>query len=71
MRGTISPVNPKGPTDRPSSGRRITLAEEMLVNFYGVAKDRCLVHRLRTPNSRRHFASRIQGCLRPNVQFVS
>ena len=71
MRGTISPVDPKGTTDRPSSGRCIALAEEMLVNFYGVAKDHCLVHRLRTPNSRRHFASCIQGGRRPNVQFVS
>jgi len=71
MRGTISPVNPKG--DRPSSGsgQCITLAEEMLVNFYGVAKDHCLVHRLRTPNSWRHFASCIKGSRRPNVQFVS
>jgi hypothetical protein len=71
VRGTVSPVNPKG--DRPSSGsgQCITLAEEMLVNFHGVAKDHCLVHRLRTPNSWRHFASCIKGGRRPNVQFFS
>jgi hypothetical protein len=71
MRGTISPVDPKGTTDRPSPGGRIAPAEEMLVHFYGVAKDHCLVHRLRTPNSRRHFARCNQGGRRPNVQLVS
>ena len=71
MLGTVSPVDPKGLTDRPSFGRCITPAEEMPVNFYGVAEDRCLVHRLHASNSRRHFASCIQGGRRPNVQFVS
>jgi hypothetical protein len=71
MRGTISPVDPKGTTHRPSPSECIVLAEEMLVHFYGVAKDHCLVHRLRTPNSLRHFARCDQGGRRPNVQFVS
>jgi hypothetical protein len=71
MRGTISPVDPKGTTERPSPGGCIALAEEMPVHFYGVAKNHCLVHRLRTPNSRRHFARYDPGGRRPNVQFVS
>ena len=57
--------------ERPSFGRRAALAAEMLVNFNGVSKDHCLVHRLRAPISRKHLASFIQGGHRPDVQFVS
>jgi hypothetical protein len=71
MRGTISPADPKGTTEGPSPGGSIALAEEMPVHFYGVAEDHCLVHRLRAPNSLRHFARCDQGGRRPNVQFVS
>jgi hypothetical protein len=53
--------------ERPSSGLRAALAAEMLVNFNGIAKDYCLVHRLRAPISRRHVASFIQGGHRPDV----
>ena len=57
--------------ERPSFGRRAALAEEMLVNFNGIAKDHRLVHRLRARFSRRHLASSIQGGHRSDVQLVS
>jgi hypothetical protein len=56
--------------ERPSFGLRAALAAEMLVNFNGIAKDHCLVHRFRAPISRRHVASFIQGRHRPNIQLI-
>src|SRR5258707_13727545 len=35
--------------ERPSFGRRAALAAEMLVNYNGISKDHCLVHRRRAP----------------------
>jgi hypothetical protein len=58
-------------TERPSFGGRAALAAELLVNFNGIAKDHCLVHRLRARISRRHLASSIQGGHRPDVQLIS
>jgi hypothetical protein len=57
--------------ERPSFGRRVALGAEMLVNFNGISKDHCLVHRLRATVSRKHLASFIQGGHRPDVQLVS
>jgi hypothetical protein len=57
--------------ERPSFGRRAALAAEMLVNFNGISKDHCLIHRLRARISRRHLAGFIQGGHRLDVQLVS
>jgi hypothetical protein len=57
--------------ERPSFGWRAALGAEMLVNFNGVSKDHCLVHRLRAPVSRKHLASFIEGGHSPDVQFLS
>jgi hypothetical protein len=45
-------VDLEGSAERPSSGRRAALAEELLVNFNGISKNHCLVHRRRAPISR-------------------
>jgi hypothetical protein len=42
----------------------------MLVNFSGISKDHCPVHRLRALISRRHLASFIEGGYRPDVQRI-
>jgi hypothetical protein len=56
--------------ERPSFGLRAALAAELLVNFNGIAKDHCLIHRFRAFISRRHVASFIQGGHRPDAQLI-
>jgi hypothetical protein len=56
--------------ERPSVGQRVALAAELLVNFNGISKDHCPVHRRRARISRRHLTSFIQGGHRPGVQLI-